>query len=60
MRQRDLVPRPVEWTVLWHEAGPPPDTADLFRDPLTILVGVSSERWYPNRCAAARLSWRCA
>ena len=49
VRQRDPVPRPVEWTVLWREAGPPPDTADLFRNLLTILVGVSSERWYPEQ-----------
>jgi len=48
-RQYDLVPRPVEWTVLRCEAEPPPDTADLFRDLLTILVGVSSERWYPEQ-----------
>lgn len=48
-RSFDLVPRPVEWTVLRREAEPPPDTADLFRDLLTILVGVSSERWYPEQ-----------
>ena len=45
----DLVPRPVEWAVQQRESPPPPDTADLFRDLLTLLVGISSERWYPEQ-----------
>ncbi|MBK8129178.1 MAG: hypothetical protein IPK53_09755 [bacterium] len=28
---------------------PPPEVADLFRDLLVILVGMSSERWYPEQ-----------
>jgi hypothetical protein len=35
-RSYDLVPRPVEWTVLSREDGPPPEVADLFRDLLII------------------------
>jgi hypothetical protein len=48
-RRRDLVPRPVEWAVQRREASPPADTADLFRELLTILVGYSSQRWYPEQ-----------
>jgi len=48
-RRRDLVARPVEWAAQRRESPPPPDTADLFRDLLTILVGVSAERWYPEQ-----------
>ncbi len=48
-RGYDLVPRPVEWTVVSREDGPPPEVADLFRDLLIILVGMSSERWYPEQ-----------
>jgi hypothetical protein len=48
-RRRDLIARPVEWAAQRRESPPPPDTADLFRDILTILVGVSSERWYPEQ-----------
>jgi hypothetical protein len=48
-RRRDLVPRPVEWAVQRREADPPADTADLFRELLTILVGTSSQRWYPEQ-----------
>jgi hypothetical protein len=48
-RRRDLVPRPVEWAVLRREAVSPADTADLFRDLLIILVGLSSQRWYPEQ-----------
>jgi hypothetical protein len=48
-RSYDLVPRPVEWAVLRREDGPPPETADLFRDLLVTLVGMSSERWYPEQ-----------
>jgi hypothetical protein len=39
----------VEWAVLRREDGPPPETADLFRDLLVTLVGMSSERWYPEQ-----------
>ncbi|MBK8989796.1 MAG: hypothetical protein IPM39_27670 [Chloroflexi bacterium] len=45
----DMVPRPVEWAVLNREEGPPPEVADLFRDLLITLVGMSSERWYPEQ-----------
>jgi hypothetical protein len=48
-RGRDLVARPVEWAVLRREMPPPADTADLFRDLLLILVGASSQRWYPEQ-----------
>lgn len=48
-RQHDLVPRPVEWAVQQRESSPPSDTADLFRDLLILLVGISSERWYPEQ-----------
>ena len=48
-RQRELVARPVEWAVQRREANPPADTADLFRDLLTILIGSSSQRWYPEQ-----------
>jgi hypothetical protein len=44
-----MVPRPVEWAVVSREDGPPPEVADLFRDLLIILVGMSSERWYPEQ-----------
>jgi len=49
LRSHDLVPRPVEWAVQRREAESPPDTTDLFRDLLIILVGMSSERWYPEQ-----------
>ena len=49
MRQWDPIPRPVEWAMLRREATPPPEVADLFRDLLVILVGMSSERWYPEQ-----------
>ncbi len=48
-RPWDMAPRPVEWAVLDREAGPPPEVADLFRDLLVILVGMSSDRWYPEQ-----------
>jgi hypothetical protein len=48
-RPWDMVPRPVEWAVVSREDGPPPEAADLFRDLLITLVGMSSERWYPER-----------
>jgi hypothetical protein len=48
-RPWDMVPRPVEWAVVSREDGPPPEVADLFRDLLITLVGMSSERWYPEQ-----------
>jgi len=48
-RPWDMVPRPVEWAVVNREDGPPPEVADLFRDLLITLVGMSSDRWYPEQ-----------
>ena len=54
-RTRDLVPRPVEWAVEGREGLRPPEVADLFRHILTLLVGMSSQRWYPEQMYRAAL-----
>jgi hypothetical protein len=50
-----IINRPVERQVIARETGPPPDAADLFAETLVLLVGASSENWYPEQMYRASM-----
>jgi predicted transcriptional regulator len=50
-----IINRPVERQVIRREASPPAEAADLFGEFLILLVGISSERWYPEQMYRAAM-----